>query len=195
MSVKPLLESVLRALGTAMLLLSAAACTEMFRSDAVNSSRQANQAREQALHSMKLSSEQASPARSVSGAELVTLLAGKSHVSEYRKRIGDPKPYLTTYDYYGADGSYLGSDTHARRTVGYQDLGRWSVNGETLCIALTAPRADEKCYSIKLEANASVQYWINKPGDPTNGLLTRVVRIVRPGLQQPEYASHPSDFR
>ena len=179
----------------AMLALALSACTEMFYSDSANANRQAAQARQEALRAMKLSSAQAPAARQISGAALVELLAGKSHVSEFRKRTGDAKPYLTTYDYFGADGSYIGRDTYSRRTPEYQEVGLWTVNGTSLCIVIRAPRADEHCYSIRLAADGTIQYWIHKPGDPFDGLLTREVTIVRPGLQPPEYASDPSAFR
>ena len=195
MQPRSFVTNAFRTFGVALLLLATGACTEMFYPDAVNSSRQAEQARKEALRSMKLSSAQTSEGRLLSGEELVSLLAGKSHVSEYRKSVDDSKPYLTSYDYFGADGSYIGSDTYSRRTTDYQDVGRWVVNGTSLCIVLVSPRTDEQCYTIRLEDNGAIQYWINKPGDPFDGLLTRTVTIIRPGLQQPEYSSDPSAFR
>jgi hypothetical protein len=186
-----LLISAFSLFGVALLLFAATACTEMFYSDSANANRQGNRARQEAVRSMKISSAEAPAARLLSGEELVSLLAGKSHISEYRKRARDPKPYFTIYDYFGADGSYIGRDTYARRTTDYQHVGRWAVNGTSLCIAAS----EEHCYSIRLEDNGAIQYWVNEPGNQFDGLITRVVTIVRTGLQQPEYVSDPSAFR
>lgn len=177
------------------LALMTTACTDMLHSDAENAGRRSAQARQEALNAMKLSSAQAVAAASVSGQALVRLLAGNTHVEAYRKRSGDPKPYLTTYDYYGLDGSFVGRDTHSRRTIDYQDLGRWSVDGNVLCVIVQSIEAEENCYTVRLMANGAIQYWIYKPGDPFDGLLTRIVNIVRPGLQEPEYVSDPAAFR
>lgn len=174
------------------LALLTIACTDMLYSDNQNAGRRSAEARQDAQRSMKLASSQAAAARPMAGQALVQLLSGNTHVEPYRKRTEDSKPYLTHYNYYGPDGTFIGRDTYSRRTVGYQDVGRWKVSADTLCIGL---RSDESCYTIRLAPDGAIQYWIHKPGDMFHGLLTRNVKIVRPGLQEPEYISDPAAFR
>ncbi len=181
--------------GVLQLVWMTAACTEMFYSDAQNAGRKSAQARQDALRSMKVSSAQADKAQPVVGNALVALLSGNTHVEAFRKRADDSKPYLTTYDYYAPDGIFIGRDTHSRRTVEYQDVGRWKVEADTLCVDLPAWKADPRCYTIRLAPDGAIQYWIRQPGDPFDGLLTRNVRVVRRGLQTPEYTSDPAAFR
>jgi hypothetical protein len=176
------------------LSLATTACTEMFRSDAENFSRQADRSRQRALQSMKLSSAQQPAGKAVAGDTLLKLLSGKSHIREYRKRIDDARPYVTTYDYFGPDGTFIVRDTHGRRTAEYQEMGKWTVNGGVLCIVVPS-YVDKKCYSIRIEPAGKIQYWIHNPGDPFDGLASAGVSIVRPGLQEPEYISDPADFR
>jgi len=169
-----------------------AGCAEMLYSDSQNAGRQNAQARQAALASIKLSSSQADAAQQVTGPALAQLLSGNTHVQAFRKRSEDPKPFLTRYDYYAPDGTYIGRDTHSRRTTAYQEVGRWKVTEEALCIA---KQSEEACYTIRLASSGAVQYWIYKPGDPFHGLLTRNIRDVRSGLQEPEYISDPAAFR
>lgn len=187
-----LLRRLLAGLLPVPLLLVTAACTDMLYSDSQNSARRSAQARESAIASMKTSSSQAVAAQPVTGQALEQLLSGNTHVKAYRKRSGDAKPYLTQYDYYAPDGTFIGRDTHGRRTAEYQDKGQWKVAGETLCIT---KRGDQNCYTIRLAPDGTIQYWIHKPGDPFHGLLTRNIDEVRAGLQEPEYVSDPAAMR
>jgi TfoX/Sxy family transcriptional regulator of competence genes len=175
--------------------LIGAGCTDMLYSDAENAGRKNVEARQNALRSMKSSSAQAVAATPMSGQALVKLLSGTTHVEAYRKRSDDAKPYITTYDYYAADGTYIGSDTHSRRTVGYQDIGRWTVDADVLCLSVDSRQEAKNCYKLRVAADGTIQYWIYKPGDPFDGLLTRNVKTVRSGRQEPEYISEPSAFR
>jgi hypothetical protein len=149
----------------------------------------------EALSGARRASAQAPPAREVGGDELHRLLAGKTHIKEYRKQAGDPKPYLTTYDYFGPDGAYTSRDTHSKRVPEYEGRGRWEVAGDILC--LTGKRVEERtaCYRIRLSDAGMVQYWNHQPGEDADGLLASIVSIIRPGLQTPEYTSDPADFR
>jgi hypothetical protein len=182
-------------LAIALPLALLAACTGMFFSDAQYSAKQSAEARERARRSMEISSSQAAAAEAVAGEALVGLLSGKSHISEYRKRAKDAQPYFTSYDYYAPDGSFLRRDTHARRAEGYQEVGTWTVDGDTLCISIPSRGPAPDCYTLRLAPDGTIQYWIRKSGDEFDGLLTRNVTIVREGPQAPEYTSDPADFR
>ncbi|MEO8278682.1 MAG: hypothetical protein ABI564_03250 [Ideonella sp.] len=170
------------------------ACTDALYSDAENAGRKSMQSRQAALRSMKSSSSAAATATPVSGQDLTQLLAGHTHVDAFVKRAGDAKPYLTTYDYYGPDGTFIAKDTYSRRTADYYDVGRWTVHANVLCITLPS-RPEDACFTIRLTADGTIQYWIHKPGDPFDGLLTRNVTVVRNGPQEPEYTSDPAAFR
>ncbi len=156
------------------------------RSDSANALRKNARRRSEALRGAKLASAQAPAASAVEGEALVRLLADRTHVKEYRKRAGDAKPYLTTYDYFGPDGVHISSDTHSKRTDGYEDRGRWEVAGDLLCITTTRFGEKTSCYRIKLSEGGTIQYWNHQPGEETDGLLASIVSIVRPGLQAPE---------
>lgn len=171
------------------------ACTGMFYSDAQYSSKMSDDARESAVRSMRLSSAQAATAKPVTGSALVQLLSGKTHVSAYRKRATDTAPFLTRYAFFADDGSYVGRDTHLRRSPEYQDEGTWAVHAELLCITLRDKATGPDCYTIRLANDGAIQYWIHKPGDDFDGLLTLNVVDIRRGLLEPEYISDPAAFR
>lgn len=180
------------AVAVTLLLAMIAACTDMLYSDAQNEGRKSAKEREAALRSMKLSSTQADVAEQIKGHALVQLLSGNTHVKAYRKRSDDIKPYITYYDYFGPDGTFINRDTRSRRTIDYQVIGSWKVDADTLCIT---QQSEQNCYTIRLAPDGAIQYWIRKPGDPFDGLFTLNVKIVRKGLQDPEYISDPAAFR
>ena len=164
-------------------------CAEALRSDSANALRRAEGARQEALESSRIASGQAHLAQPVSGAALVRLLSGNTHVSEFRRRTSDAKPYFTTYQYFGPDGVFIARDTWSRRTPAYQAVGRWRVNDAVLCMTENNGPGSEGCYTVRLQSDGVIQFWIHKPGDPFHNLITSSVRIIRPGLQTPEYAS------
>jgi len=183
--------------GLLCVLLSAitlTGCTEMLRSDAANFGRQRAQARSEALAGNRVASQQAAPARTLAGEELVRLLAGKSHVSEYRKATRDAQPYYAVYAYYGPDGRYLWLNTYERRDPATTPWGTWKVNGEVLCVTQQRGAAEPHCYTLRLEPGGTVQYWTHQPGDPFHGLLTAYVTIVREGPQTPSFVSSPAQM-
>jgi len=163
-------------------VLALAAC-DMLRSDSANAMHGWRQQRDEALRGNRIASRQAAPATPVGGDALVRLLAGKTHVHEYVKQIG-ARPYLITYDFYRADGGYIALDTSSRREAASEPVGRWRVERDVLCIS-TPPDSEDRCYKIRLQADGAIQYWIHKPGDDFDGLITSQVSIVRDGLQQP----------
>lgn len=168
---------------------------EAFRSDSANAFHKNARLQREALSGARRASAQAPAAREVGGDELHRLLAGKTHIKEYRKQAHDSKPYLTTYDYFGPDGAYTSSDTYSKRAPGYEWQGRWEVAGDILCITETRIRETTSCFKIRLSDAGMVQYWNYQPGEDADGLLASIVSIIRPGLQTPEYASDPAAFR
>jgi|GEM_PF-2199424 len=175
-------------------MMTLTGCMEMLRSDAANFGRQRAQARSEALTANRLASQQAAPARKLAGEELTRFLAGKSHVSEYRKTTGAAQPYYAEYVYYGRDGRYLWLNTYEQRDPATTPWGTWQVNGEVLCVTQQRGAAEPHCYTLRLEAGGTVQYWIHQPDDPFHGLLTARVTMVREGPQTPSFVSSPAQM-
>jgi len=186
-------------IAVAVVVLFAAAavvgCGEAFRSDSANALRQNKRDRDARQRGNEAASRTAPPATAVRGEALVSLVSGKSHVAEYRKRSSDAKPYLTTYQYFRPDGVVVFSDTHSKRTPEYQTKGTWNVQEDRLCVTGESWDPGEFCYEVRVAADRSIQMWLRKPGDPLDGLLASNVTIVRSGPQVPEYQSDPAAFR
>lgn len=173
-------------------------CVEIMSSDSANFARQSAQARQAALVGNRQASQQAAPARMLAGEELTRLLAGKSHVSEYRKAssgISDAQPYYAEYTYFSPDGRYLWLNTYEQNNPATTPWGTWQVNGEVLCVTQQRGEVEPHCYTLRLQADGTVQYWTHKPGDPFHGLLSARVEIVREGLQTPTFVTSTSQLR
>ncbi len=169
-------------------------CMEMLRSDAANAGHERAQARQEALRSNRLASHQAEPAQRLAGEALSSFLAGKSHVSEYRKSSADAKPHYATYVYFRRDGQYLWLNTYERRDPATTAWGSWQVAGEVLCVTQERGQTLPQCYTLRLQADGTVQYWIHQPGDPFHGLITARVSIIRDGPQTPAFVSSPDQM-
>ena len=188
---RPALRWVLLAAG----LTLQSGCMEMMRSDAANASRQNAHARQKALQGNRLASQQAAPAQRLAGEALTRFLAGKSHVSEYRKASGDAQPYYAVYTYFSPDGRYLWLNTYEQSDPATTAWGTWQVSGEVLCVTQQRGETTPYCYTLRLQTDGAVQYWIHQPGDPFHGLLTALVSIIRDGPQTPAFVSSPSQMR
>jgi hypothetical protein len=162
------------------------ACDGLY-SDTQVSGRRHEAAMREWVRSSRIASAQAAPANPVVGDALVALLSGKTHVHEYRTRSEDATPYLVTYAYFRADGRYIFLDTQFRERPDEAPADRWRVDGQVLCITTNYLSVSTDCYTVRREAAGQLQYWIHKPGDQTDGLLTMNVNIVRSGLQQPAF--------
>ena len=187
----PALRWVLLASGVTLL----SGCMEMLRSDAANFGRQSAQARQEALQGNRLASQQAAPAQRLAGEALTRFLAGKSHVSEYRKSTSDAQPYYAAYVYFRPDGHYLWLNTYEQSDPATTPWGTWQVSGDVLCVTEQRGETTPSCYTLRLQTDGTVQYWTHKPGDPFHGLLTAHVSIIRDGPQTPAFVSSPSQMR
>ena len=169
-------------------------CMEALRSDAANFGRQRAEARHEALQGNRLASQQAASAHRLAGEELTRFLAGKSHVSEYRKSTRDAQPYYVAYVYYSPDGRYLWLNTYENSDPATTPWGTWQVNGEVLCVTQQRGETAPHCYTLRLQTDGTVQYWTHKPGHPFHALLTAHVSIIRDGPQTPAFVSSPSQM-
>lgn len=186
---------MLTSVTSVMSVMALSGCMEMFRSDAGNFGHQRAQARASAVAVNRQASQQAAPARRLAGEELTRFLAGKSHVSEFRRATSDAQPRYAEYVYFGPDGRYLWLNTYEQRDPATTTWGTWQVNGEVLCVTQQRGEAEPQCYTLRLEAGGTVQYWTHQPGDPFHGLLTARVTDVREGPQTPSFVSSPAQMR
>lgn len=170
-------------------------CTEMMSSDAANFGRKSAQARQAALAGNRLASQQAVPARRLAGEELARILAGKTHVSEYRKATSDAQPYYAEYVYFGPDGRFQWLNTYEQNDPATTPWGTWQVNGDVLCVTQQRGDAEPHCHTLRLQADGTVQYWTHKPGDAFHGLLSARVSIIREGPQTPAFVSAWAQMR
>jgi hypothetical protein len=169
-------------------------CTDMLRTDSANFAIKSDQNRQRALASNRLASQQAAPAKLLAGADLARTLAGKSHVSEFRKASSDTRPYYAEYVYFSPDGRYLWLNTYEQRDPKTTAWGTWRVDGEVLCVTQQRNVSTPSCYTLRQEAGGALQYWTHNPDDAFHGLLTARVTIVREGPQTPAFdtASMPT---
>ena len=168
---------------------------ELLRSDSGNASLQNQRARDSALINNRLASQQAAPARPLAGPELSSLLAGKTHVSEFRKAVNDAQPFYAEYAYFNPDGRYQWLNTYELRDPATAIPGIWRVNGEVLCVTQVRGDAQPQCFTLRQQASGTIQYWTHKPGDPFHGLISAHVHIVRAGPQQPAFVSTSQQMR
>ena len=182
---------------TALVLLAVmqTACMEMLRSDNANFARTSEHRRQDALRNNRLASQQAATARAVGGIELRRLLAGRTHVSEFRKRSGDSLPYYVEYDHFGEDGRFQALNTYERRDPATTAVGVWRVDGQRLCITETRTASGETCFAVRVEAGGAIQYWNDQPGDDFHGLLARRIHIVLAGAILPAFITTPEQMR
>jgi hypothetical protein len=178
-----------------LVVIALVGCADLLYSDSANAGRRHARATREALDSARLASSQTASAQPVAGDALVALLAGNTLVSEYRKRSEDARPYFTVYEYYAADGTRIVRDTYSRRTEGYEERGRWSVDAELLCLREDREGAEARCFTVRLTTRNTIEFWTHKPGDPFHGLLSSRVEIVRPGPQTPEYITTTSPYQ
>ena len=173
---------------------SLSGCIELLRSDAANAGHRNAEARQDALQGNRLASQQAAPAQRLAGEALTRLLSGKSHVSEYRKSTAHAQPFYAVYAYYRPDGQYLWLNTYDKRDPVTTLWGTWQVSGEVLCVTQQRGETTPYCYTLRLQPDGTVQYWIHKPGDPFHGSLTTHVSIIRDGPQTPAFVSMPGQM-
>lgn len=172
--------------------LQLAACTEMMRTDSANHARKSSQARQAALLNNQTASRQAAPAQPVAGQALVQLLAGQSHISEFRRQSQDSQPYFVSYGFFEVGGGYVASDTYSQHSPATYTHGVWSVSGPVLCITGMDGNELEQCFTMRVEPGGAVQYWMHKPGDPFHGLIAARVHLIREGQQTPAFVSTPA---
>jgi hypothetical protein len=117
--------------------------------------------------------------------DLRRLVSGKTHESVYERTPSGERARYVERSYFAPDGRFVYTNSlWARDPEGREGAG-WRVDGPRLCIVNPAMTSQEQCYTIALRPDGHPQYFIDAPGDETNGLLTKIPTSVHDGRLPP----------
>ena len=120
----------------------------------------------------------------VAGEALRALVSGRTHVSVFQESPSGRHERYVEYRYYAPGGRFVYINTAWATNPDGDPNDGWRVDGPRLCIMNHDFGPDEKCYTIAVTPEHHVQYFIDRPGAETHGLLTSVVTIVQEGRPQ-----------
>jgi hypothetical protein len=163
----------------ALLLFVLTACQY---GDGAAFSREWEKDRQRRIKEMKAATAEQDRGRAVAGEELRALVSGRTHVFEYGSDPQGKQGRYVEYEYFRPDGAFVFQSTSMQREPAAND--RWRVDGNRLCIVNTWLTSEEHCFQLALLPNGRIQYFIDKPGDQTHGLLTKVTNTVQEGPPQ-----------
>ena len=123
---------------------------------------------------MRQATKTTAPGRRIEGSDLESFLSGSTHVFVYESTPDNRRQTYIEWSYFRDDGRLVYVNTRWARDQNESQNNKWHVDGHRLCILNTHFSQDEKCYTIAVTANGRVQYFIDQPGDPADGLLTKV---------------------
>ena len=166
--------------GVLLALLLIAGC-DPFYSDSENFRRHREAERAERIAGMRAATQQTARGAAVEGEALRALLSDRTHVSEYEYSPSGRRERYVEYDYFRPDGVLIYRNTAWALDPAGSAGDHWRIEGARLCVKRQAMSPDEACYTIALTAGGSVQYYVSKPGEPTDGLLTREIRNVQQG--------------
>lgn len=152
---------------------------EAFRSDAENYARRDRAERAERLEGMRAATSQAPAGERVSGDALVALVSGRTHVFVYSTAPGGRAVRYVEQSYFADGGRFVYVNTEWAKDPAGREGDRWHVDGERLCILNQTFSSQEQCYRLTVLADGRVQYFISKPGDETDGLVTKVTDAIR----------------
>lgn len=140
---------------------------------------------------MRAATNETPAGRRVMGSDLHALLNGRTHVFVYESTPDGRRERYVEWTHFRGDGRLVYLNTVWVRDESGSERNRWSVDGPRLCILNTHFSQDEQCYTIAVTADARVQYFIDRPGDPTDRLLTKVTTETYEGPPR-DAASRPA---
>ncbi len=136
--------------------------------------RQSEKERRSRIRGMEAATEQTRRGRDIEGEELRALVSGKTHISEYERGPGGtPGPYIE-YSHFRPDGFFIYMNSQWALDPNGNAGDSWRVDGNQLCILNTSLTSSELCYRLAVTAAGKIQYYIFRPGDDTDGLLTKI---------------------
>ncbi len=145
-------------------------------SDAQYATRQSEERQAESTRALRAATAQAAPGSPLTGAALRDQVLERTWSSEFaRFPNGDAGPYRT-YDYFRRDGQFIWAHNWIYGEDKAVPGDRWRVDGARLCIVHQHFSHQEKCYTAALDAHGALQLYIDAPGTPNHGLLTRVIR-------------------
>jgi drug/metabolite transporter superfamily protein YnfA len=158
---------------------------EAFYSDNENFQRQSRAEHARRVAGMRAASAQTPVGTRLEGEGLRALLSGRTHVAVFGVSPSGRRERYVEYRYYAPGGQFVYVNTAWARDPKGNPSDRWRVDGPRLCVLNQAFTADEQCYTIAVTAKGHVQYFIDRPGDDTHGLLTSVISIIQDGAPPP----------
>ncbi len=150
-------------------------------SDAVYAQRQAAERQAVVTQNLRAATAQTPRGTPVEGVALRALVAERTWISEYERfPDGSPGPHRT-YDYFREDGQFIWAHTWVYGEAKAMAGDYWRVEGSRLCWRNQRMWQEAKCYTVALDAKAGIQLYIDAPGTPNHGLLTRVIKRSEAG--------------
>lgn len=149
--------------------------------DNASAQRQAEKRRKANIRAMEAATSQTRRGQDVEGEDLRALVIGKTHVFEYeRGPTGTTGPYIT-YSYFRPDGRYVFINGLWAVDPEGNEKDTWRVEGARLCVLDSSFSSTEQCFSLAVTPGGRIQYYISNPGDPSDGLLTKIPNRVIDG--------------
>ena len=171
----------IRALAACALLV-ASGCWE---SDNASFQRAWRAERQKRVAGMRAATAQQARGTDVTGDELRTLVSGKTHESVFERTPSGEKRRYVERSYFSPDGRFIYTNSSWVRDPEGREGARWRVDGARLCIVNPDFTSEEQCYTIAVRPDGRVQYFVDEPGDDTDGLLTKIPTSVHDGRLPP----------
>jgi len=150
-------------------------------SDAESFHREWEKDRQRRIAAMREATKTTARGRSLEGAALQSFLSDRTHVFAYETTPDGRRDKYVEWNWFRADGRLVYLNTLWATDPEGSSNDKWSVDDRRVCILNTHFSQDEQCYAIAVTADGRVQYFISQPGDPADGLLTKVTNEVYEG--------------
>lgn len=154
-----------------------AAC-EPFHSDNANFQRQWERDRKRRVAAMKDATAQTDKGSALAGSQLVTALTGTTHVFVYGSSPLGRKGRYVEYASFDPGGKFLFRNSDGTDRGGI--TGSWRVDGPRLCIVNPYLSPEESCYTLARTPAGMIQYYVDRPGSDSHGLLTKITDGIEP---------------
>jgi hypothetical protein len=155
-------------------------------SDAQYSQRQAAARDAAATQAMRTATAQRTRGIAIAGDALRQRLVERTWISEYEKFPNGARGPYRTYDYFRQDGQFIRGHNWVYGDPVPVPGDYWRVDGPRLCILNQTMSAQPACYAVALDAGQALQLYIDAPGTPNHGLLTRVIERSIAGPPKPD---------
>lgn len=156
----------------------AAAC---WQSDSATFHENWERDRRARIRGMRAATAQHERGRDLAGDELKHFLADTTHESVFDQAPGGRAMRYVEHDYFAPDGRFVYHNNLWAREAEGREGSRWSVEGPRLCIVNLDMSPDAKCYTIAVRPDGRPQFFIDAPGDESDGLLTSIPTSVHRG--------------